>query len=887
MNAERIHWLRTRCSRLFRGRKREAEMDAELQFHLEQLIAQYREEGMTERDARLAAQREFGAETAAYREEIRDTWRPPSFADLLRTFRLAMRSLARTPGFTLLAIVTLAFGIGGNTLMFSTFKSIVTKPLPYPQQEQLDRIDRVTPQNREGRISAADFLDLQREVRSYGEIAGYALGDTSVSEPGEPAEIVLAARATSNLLPTLRVQVQLGRGFEPHEQTPGNDRVVILSQRAWQNRFGGTSNVIGRIIRVDGEPHEIVGVLPVSFNDWRHLGSVDLFRPLAFDPQKTADRHSTILRVIGRRSENLGPAEARALIANFGARLATNFPELHAGSSWLTVSLPEATQARNGRTMIGMLIGLSGFVLLIACSNLANLLLARTMARAREFAVRAAIGASRAQLLRPLMAESLVLALAGGACALLVAQWGADWLRYRSTGDNGEQVIVAFDWAVFGWAFAASVLTAVAFGLAPALFALGLNVNETLKSGARGTIGSRGHRRFRHALIVGQFALAMILLAGAALYIHALDELNHRRAGWQSDNLITGRLVLPAARYSDAQKISAFHRVALERVNSLPGVAAASVSSFTPFFDWADARKFIVEGRELPPPGHEPAAVVNSISPRYFDTVRTRLLGGRAFTDRDDADAPRVFIIGQAMAAALFGNDDPIGRRITEAGTTPPQWGEIVGIVADVRSVTSEPNPVTSQLYQPMAQQPQTQNELAVRTTGVAPGPVIDSIRKAMAALDPDLPIRQLQTADATIERANYQSAVLRDMLTSFALLGLGLASLGVYGTIARTMAQRAGEFAIRFALGARIQDVTRIVLASGVKLALAGAAFGLLGAVAVSHLLAAGHPGMQFNTWPVLLGTTLLLLSVALFSCWLPARRAARINPIEALRAE
>ncbi|PYJ09662.1 MAG: hypothetical protein DMF06_09175 [Verrucomicrobia bacterium] len=398
---------------------------------------------------------------------------------MFTSLRFAARSLIRSPGFTLLAIVTLGLGIGANTAMFSVLNSILLKPLPYPQSEHLQRIDRVTAQNPQGRISPADFLDLKREMQPYGEIGAYTLGDTSLSEPGQPAEMVRALRITSNLLSVLRVQPQLGRAFLPGEDVPGNDRVVIISQRCWQQRFGGKHDVIGRIVRVDGEPHEIVGVLPPWFNDWRHLGPYDFFRPLAFDQEMSADRRSVTVRPIGRRADRLSQAEGAAFVTNFGARLAADFPEVNAGSTWQAISLNGTALPKRVLMTLAMLVGLSGFVLLIACSNLANLLLARTMARAREFAVRAAMGASRVQLLRPLIAESLLLAVAGGACAVLVAQWAADWLSTRTAGDNGERVFFGFDWHVFGWAFLASLVTAVAFGLVPALFALRLNVNDT------------------------------------------------------------------------------------------------------------------------------------------------------------------------------------------------------------------------------------------------------------------------------------------------------------------------------------------------------------------------------------------------------------------------
>jgi putative ABC transport system permease protein len=806
---------------------------------------------------------------------------------MLASLRFALRSLLRSPGFTLLAIVTLGLGIGANTAMFSILNTIMLKPLPYPHSEELERLDRATPQNPQGRVSPADFLDFRRDVTGYGEVAAYALGDTSLSEPGQAAEVVRAMRVTANLFSVLRVAPQLGRDFLPREDVAGNDRVVILNQRVWQNRFGGRHDIIGRMIRVDGEPHEIVGVLPAWFNDWRHLGAYDFFRPLALDQQKSADRRTTMLRILGRRAPGRTFAESKALIGNFGARLAADFPEVNGGTAWVPVELNSTAFPKSARQMLAMLIGLSGFVLLIGCSNLANLLLARTMARAREFAVRAALGAARSQLLRPLIAESLIIALAGGAAAMVIAQWVTDWLSVRTTSENGERLLFSLDWHVFAWAFSAALITAVAFGLAPALFALRLNVTETLKSGARGSTGGRGHRRFRHGLIVGQFALAMILLAGAALYIRGLDDLNNTRAGWQSDRLLTGTIVLPASAAGDPEKINAFHRLTLDRLKAVPGAASVSLSSFTPFYNWGDVRRYLIEGRELPQPGKEPAAIVNSITPDYFDTYGTRILNGRAFNDRDILGATKVFIISQTTAKGLFGNENPLGRRLGQTGIGATQWGEVVGVAADIKPITPDPGPVTYQLYQPMAQEPRAFNEIAIRTNGVSPATLVSAVRAVMTELDRDLPVRQLQPADITIERANSQSKILRDIFTAFAILGLCLASLGVYGVIARTMAQRASEFAIRFALGARIRDITGLVLTTGVKLALLGAGIGLFGALGVARFLAADNPGMRLNSAPVLAGTTLLLIGVALVASWLPARRAARINPIEALRAE
>jgi putative ABC transport system permease protein len=665
----------------------------------------------------------------------------------------------------------------------------------------------------------------------------------------------------------------------------GNHRVLVISHRYWQNRFGGDSQIIGRTVRVDGEPHEIVGVLPWNFSDWRHLSWADAYRPLAFSEKESRDRSATNIRLVGRRSTT--PTEGEAFIAGFGSRLAREHPAAHAETTWRTVPIADSFIDKEGPPLLQMLVGLSGFVVLIACSNLANLLLARTMTRAREFALRAALGASRVQMLRPLIAEALLLAAAGGFCALVVAQWTFEWLSVVSRGDSGVGVTLTFDWHVLGWMFGASLFTALAFGVAPALFALRLDLNSTLKSGARGTTGDRGHQRFRNTLIVGQFALALVLLAGASLFVRGLHEINNRGYGWQSGPLVTGTLVLPSSRYPGDMEVTAFQRQTVERLEALPGVASASVSYSMPFFGLSEPRKFVVAGRDVPPPGQEPAALINGVSAHYFETVGTRLLSGRSFDARDTAASPRVFIISQSMARGLFGGESPLGRQIARAGGQTFEWGEIVGVVGDVQSVDPGRVTVAYQLYQPMAQEPRPFTELAVRTAGVPPAGLIDSIRTTMAALDPDLPLRKLQSADQAIARANYQDGVFGSILSALAVLGLGLASLGIYGAIARTMAQRTGEFGIRLALGAQIGDIVRLVLASGAKLALIGSALGLFGAQAIAQLLVSAFPGMQTESVPVLIAVTSLLIGIALFACYLPARSAARISPTEALRAE
>ena len=809
----------------------------------------------------------------------------------MNDLRLAFRSLRRSPGFVLIAVVTLGAGIGANTSTFSIPNEVLLRPLPYPDSGQLDRIYRATPQNSRGGVSPADYLDLKPQMSGYGEIAAYVFSDMNLSEPGQPAEVVNGLRISDNLLSTLGIRPRLGRGFRPDESLVGNERVLMISHRYWQNRFGSDASIIGRTVRVDGEMHEIVGVLPDTMNDWRHLGPFDVFRPLGLTEKEMTDRSATSVRLVGRRSRTLTREQADGFIANFGRRVAAEFPAIHAGSTWRTMPLNGAVAPDYGPGIFAMLIGLSGFVLLIACSNLANLLLARTMARAREFAVRGALGASRARLLRPLFLESLLLALAGGVFAIYFATWTNDWMRrYMSESafaGPADRLVFTLDWRVLGWAFAACLFTAVVFGVAPALFALRLDLNKTLKSGGRGTTGDRGHQRFRQVLIVGQFALAMVLLAGAALFVRGIHEANNRYYGWQSDHVVTGTVHLPAATYRGAKEITDFHRLALERLRALPGVASASVSWSMPFFSLPPPRKYLVAGREAPPPGHEPVAATNGVSPQYFETVGTRVLEGRGFNDADTLTSPKVFIVNQAMARGLFSGESPLGRRISQAGGKTVDWGEIVGVVGDVTSVYPDRIPVPYQLYQPLAQEPRSSTEIAVRTAGAAPSALVDGIRTTMAALDADLPVSDLQPAEVTIARANKQWQIIGSILSFLAVLGLGLASLGMYGVIARTMAQRTGEFGIRIALGALARDITRLVLTSGAKLALIGSAIGLIGAFGISRLIGAFFPGMQTNSVAVLTGVTLLLMGIALVACYVPARYASRINPIETLRAE
>ena len=794
--------------------------------------------------------------------------------------RAALTSLRRAPGFTLIAVVTLAVGIGANTAAFSMVNALLGRPLPYPAADGLQRVFRATPQNARGNVSAADYVDLVRDVKDHGSIAAYGLADSSIAEPGRPAEMVPGLRVSANFFSTLGAGPALGRAFRDEDTIAGRHRVLIISHRYWQKRLGG-GDVIGRVVRVDGEPHEIVGVLPETLNDWRHLGPFDLFRPLALSDSETRDRGTTWLRVVGR----LAPPDGAGAIEAFGRQLAKTYPDVHAGSTWRTQPFVETLIPENAPGVLAMLIVLSSIVLLIACSNLANLLLARTMARAREFAVRASLGASRARLLRPLLAESLLLAGLAWIGAIYVAQASNAWLNSFTT--PGDPLIFEISAPVLAWGLGAAIFTVLAFGVAPALFALRLDLVRALKSGSRGSTVSRGHQRFRHALVVGQFVFAMVLLTAAALFARGVNDRNTRDYGWDPSGVVSGSVLLPESRYGNAERIAEFQRVALERLEALPGASSVSLSYVMPFFGLGETRKFMIEAQARPEPGREPVAAINGVSANYFETVGTRLVSGRAFNAHDTIETRRVVIVNQAMARGLFGQESPIGRRIARAESGEPQWAEIVGIVADVESSALERRAIPYQVYQPLAQEPRPAMQVALRANGAAAASLVDGIRNTIAALDADLALRQLQPAHVTIANVQRYPWLIGRLLLFLAVLGVGLALLGIYGVISRTVAQRTTEFGIRLALGATPGNVIRLVLTSGSRLAAIGSAIGLVGAFGVSRAIAAGWPGMQANNAAVLGGTTLLLLAVALLACYLPARTASAVSPVSALRAD
>lgn len=806
---------------------------------------------------------------------------------MLSDLKLALRTLARTPGFTAIAIATLALGIGMNTAMFSLLNGFLLRPLAYPQSERLFKLDRNSPQQPRDDHSPLNLADITAASSNLADLAAYRFSAFTVTDTSQPPDVPNALRISANFFNVLGARPVLGRTFRPDEAVPGKNNVILLSHRYWQSRFKGAPDIVGRTVQLDGTPVEIVGVMAPDEDMPRILNNVGIFRPLALAPNEVV-RTGTDLGVIGRYRAGVTPEQAAAQFAAIGSRLVADHPQDNGGMSLGVRSLQSTTLTGTGLNLTWVLIGLSSFVLLIACANLANLLLTRAMARTREFSIRAALGATRGQLIRPLAAECLVLAAGGSLAALLVSSWTTDWLAARF-GNPASPVDLSADVRVLAFMLAATVLTTLLFGIAPAWWAARVKINDSLKSGARGATGTRSQNSFRQLLIVTQFALALVLLAGAGLFLRGMQKMLGTSLGWNPDPVVSGVVNLASpTRFGSAEPILAFHAQLRDRLLALPGVENASVSFDIPLFNPPARRNYLVEGREPPAVGQEIAAYTNGVSAGFLDTTGMRLVRGRFFDNTDHLTSRPTVVINETMARTLFPQGDAIGHRLALAGGDSVQWAEIVGIVEDVRALNMRPSPVHFQVYKPFAQEAWQYVTIAVRIADPAKGPaLLEPIRQAVASLDPDMPVLRLMAVTQRIKDNFGFMDTINQLLIIFATLGLFLASLGIYGVVTRLVAQRTGEIGIRMALGANPRSILRLVLGNGLRMVLLGTLAGTVGAVFFSRAIGRALPVLHSDSpLPIVFGSILLALA-ALIACWLPARRATKVDPMVALRAE
>ena len=776
-----------------------------------------------------------------------------------------------------MAVLTLALGIGVNTSMFSGLHSMLMPEQPYPEADRLVRVFRTSPHSQRWPHSPANFLDQCGQNAVFTHMAATTSRSANLSEAGQPAERLRLELVTGDLIPMLGVAPRLGRAFLPEENQPGRDDVVLLNHAFWLRRFNADPAMVGRTLRIDGVPVTVVGVMPPEFSDRQGWSSADLLRPLAFSDAEATMRGNQYLDVFARLKPGVTLGQANASLATLASRLREDFPETNSDLGLRLEELAKSRMDPRGRMMLWMILGLAGFVLLIACANLANLQFARTALRSRELAIRGALGAPRGRLVRQLLTESLLLAVFGGLLGLLFAHWTNRWLLHRLTEDGRPLIRLELNLAVLGFAFAAATVSGLAFGLLPAWLSSRADLNSVLKQGARDSGSGSGGSWLRNGLIVGQVGLALMLLVGAGLVVNGLERFSGSDPGWRVDGLYSGRLNLPEASYPDASARLAFSERLQQKLAALPGVERAAVANSLPISGSRSHLGLEVEASSTPV--SSTLSGLATVSPGYFATLGIRVKEGREFGPMDSADRPAVVVINEAFARACWPEGSAVGRRIGQPGA----WQEIVGVVADVRPATDPGEPTSRfQCCRPLAQDPSSGLALAVR------GPVTaDALRRVVTELDRDLPLSEAGAVRAAVDRFFDQAAVGGWLLSAFAGLGLLLAALGTYGVVAGFVGQRTREIGVRMALGAQVRDVLWMVLGRGLRLSAGGLLAGGLGALGMARLLASVTPGLNPNALVVIVLAGGLLLAVALIACWIPARRASRVDPLVALRSE
>lgn len=799
--------------------------------------------------------------------------------------RYGLRQLQRSPGFTLVALLTLALGIGANAAIFSVVNSVLLEALPYPDAHRLVFLHEHSAQVDVMSISYPDFQDWQKQQTVFEPLAAFQVDSSLVlTGRGEP-EQVQGIVASAGLLPALGVKPILGRLFGSSDDRPGAAPTAVLTYSMWQREFGGDPSAIGRTLDLNGGSFTIAGVLPAAFH---FPVPADLYLPLGLNADKMQDRgnHPGIV-AIGRLQRGVTIREARAQMGTIMERLARAYPGSNAG---VTASVESLRDAYYGflsglPTALWVLLGAVGFVLLIACANVANLLLARAAGREREMALRVAIGAGRGRLARQMLTESVLLALLGGAGGLLLGELGTRALKGMIPASLARQVNLAMDWHVLAFLLAISVLTGLIFGLAPARRASRTDVNESLKEGGRTGTAGPGRHRYRQALVVTEFALGLVLVVASTLLILSFYRLLQVDPGFRVSHVLTAELSLPNVKYPKEAEITAFYRHALARIQALPGVEAAGAIMPLPLTGNGYQTSVYIEGRQMPKPGQTPESDYHSVTPGYFAAMGPRLLRGRMFAQDDDLAAPRVALVSRSFAELFWPHEDPVGKRIKVGGYGQKSWTTVVGEVADTKQYGLDKKTKT-EFYLPQNQEAFNDMTLVVRTAGEASA-MTGAVRGAVAAVDSQQPISQVRTMRSYLDEnvsGNRMAAVL---LGLFAALGLGLAAVGIYGVVAYTVSLRTHEIGIRVALGASRADVLRMVMGAGARMALAGIGAGVLLGLTLMHVAASLLYGVRADSPATYALAALALAMVAMVACYVPARRAMRIDPAQALRQE
>ncbi len=810
---------------------------------------------------------------------------------LTKDLRYGLRSLLKHPGFTCIAVLTLALGIGANTAIFSLVNAVLLRALPFREPDRLVMVwedasfagfPRNTP-------APANYADWKAQNQVFEDMATFDHRSFNLTGDGEP-EKIQAYGVTANFFGLLGIRPVLGRTILPEEDQPQANKVVMLSYRLWQRRYGGEQSVIGRELLLSGEKYTVVGVMPAGFQFMESY--IGLWVPIAFTSETLGQRGGHYLTVFARMKPGVTLAQANADIQTIQQRIAHDHPNEAGRLGAYVMPLRDQLAGDVRRPLLVLLVAV-GFVLLIACANIANLLLSRAASRSREMAVRAALGASRVRIVRQLLVESLLLATAGAVCGLLFATWSFAFLKRLIPDGLVLSTNLNLDLQVLGFTFLLAFVTAVMFGLVPAFQASKIDLNEALKQGGGRTGLSAGGNRLRSAMVVTEVALALVLLIGAGLLIQTFIKLRDQYSGLQPENVLTMRTVLPRSKYPEQLQRAAFYQQVLERVRSLPGVVSAGYATSIPL-EWKGGTSgFFPEGRSVEQAKAEGLsydANHRQVSADYLKTMGISLLRGRSFNDSDDERAMPAAIINETMARQYWPGDDAIGKRFKLGD---PQddipWRTIIGVAADVRQMGVD-EPVKAEMYIPYAQIKDQQwfapRDLVIRTT-VDPLSIVAAVRGEIHQVDPAQPISNIRTMDEVLGEETASRRLGMTLLTIFAALALLLATLGIYGVLAYFVVQHTQEIGVRIALGAQRHDILALVLRKGMTLTLLGVAIGLGGAFALTRLMASLLYGIGTTDPLTYASIALLLTGVALAACYLPARRAAKVDPMVALTYE
>ncbi|HKW31447.1 MAG TPA: ABC transporter permease [Candidatus Acidoferrum sp.] len=871
-----FHRLRS----FFHRAQLDRDLDAEISSHLQFAIDENLQRGFSPAEARRQALLRFGGPQQA-KEEHRDARSLPFLETLFQDLRFSLRLLRKNPGFTAVAVLILALGMGATTNIFTVVNSVLLRPLPYKNSGLLVRVQETHSGAPGANVTYATFLDLQREARTIEHIAAYREWIFNVTGGSEPAQIA-GALVSGNFFTSLGSAPMLGRTILPEDDQPGADnRVVALSYALWQGRFASQENILGQKLMINAEPFTVIGVMPPGFD---FPSRSELWCPLVPGGEFQSNRRAHLLTVLAdvRNGQSTGGAngELTAIAKSIEARN----PGVDDPSLSLTAVTLQRSLTAPVRPALVILLFAVALLLVIACANVANLLLARTAARNKEIALRLALGASRSRLVMLLLTEGVFMSLLGGASGLLFAEAGLSFIRTQSNQNLPRFAEIHLDWRVFAFSFGVSILSGLFFGLAPALAGSKLNLNDPLKEGHWETAGAR-RRISSNALTVLQFGLATILLAGAGLLGGSLLRVLRVSPGFNPDHLLTLQVFLSPVQYPerDSKAAITLHQM-LENIRSLPGVRSAGLVNALPITG-GPSTEFVIEGRPAPRLGDEPDADIRVADSQYFSTMRIPLIAGRVFTEHDNASSARVIVINQTLARTFWPNENPLGQRITMKDWGPPLTGEIVGVVGDVKTNGLD-ELVGPMIYWSYYQFGLVFNSIVVRAEG-DPLLMVSAAKSRIWSVDKDQPVSQIQTMNQILSQSLARRRLYVVLLGVFACVALLLAAAGIYGVVSYSVTQRTREMGIRVALGAKRLDILRIIVLQAAKLALAGELLGIAAALALTRLMTSLLFGITAVDPLIFACVALLLTAVAFLACYVPARRAMRVDPIVALRYE